>query len=150
MIVNATIIDPTNANVLVNASGRKSLPSAPVIVKTGRKLTMVVATAVTTALPTSEEAWYTTSSVFVPSGASSRRRRMFSQMMMPISTMVPMAMAIPLSATMLASTPTCFIAIKHIRIARGSSAPIRTLLRRCTTITMTTMIVTSTSSVSAA
>jgi len=56
MIVTATITDAIRANVLVKASGLNSFPSAPVIVKTGRKLTTVVATAVATALPTSEDA----------------------------------------------------------------------------------------------
>lgn len=37
------------AKVFVNASGLKSLPSAPLMAKTGRKPTTVVATAVSTA-----------------------------------------------------------------------------------------------------
>jgi len=74
---------------------------------------------------------------------------MFSQMMMPMSTMVPMAMAMPESATMLASTLNCFIAMKHIRIATGSTAEISSELRKCRTITSTTITVTSTSSKSA-
>ena len=54
--VSATTIEAINAKVLVNASGLKSLPSGPSIAKTGRKLTMVVATAVSTAPPTSRVA----------------------------------------------------------------------------------------------
>ena len=46
---------------------------------------------------------------------------MFSQRMMPMSTIVPMAMAMPDRATMLASTPKVFIAMKHISTASGSS-----------------------------
>src|SRR5690606_25339848 len=53
MIVSATMRDAISAKVLVYASGVKSLPSAPTIVNTGRKPTMVVDTAATTALPTS-------------------------------------------------------------------------------------------------
>ena len=45
-------MEATNANVFVKANGRKSFPSAPVIVNTGRKPTTVVATAVSIALPT--------------------------------------------------------------------------------------------------
>ncbi len=56
MIVKATTTEATRANVLVNASGRNSFPSAPVMVKTGRKLMTVVATAVSTAPATSLEA----------------------------------------------------------------------------------------------
>ena len=74
---------------------------------------------------------------------------MFSQTMMPMSTIVPMAMAMPDSATTLASTPKVFIAMKHIRTASGSNALIRNELRRCITITITTMIVTRISSTSA-
>ena len=46
---------------------------------------------------------------------------MFSQSTIPISTMVPIAIAIPESATTLASTPATFIAIKQIKTAKGSS-----------------------------
>jgi hypothetical protein len=53
IIVKATTTEAISAKVLVNARGLKSLPSAPVIVKTGRKLTTVVETAVNTAPPTS-------------------------------------------------------------------------------------------------
>ena len=74
---------------------------------------------------------------------------MFSQTMIPISTIVPMAMAMPDSATMFASTPNSFIAMKHIRTASGSTAEIKIELRRCMTITITTMIVTRISSTSA-
>ena len=70
---------------------------------------------------------------------------MFSQMTMPMSTMVPMAMAMPDRATMLASTPKTFMAIKHISTANGSMAPIRTLPRRLPTISTTTRTVMSTS-----
>ena len=48
-----TITEDMSANVFVKASGLKSLPSAPVIVNTGRKLITVVDTAVRTAEPTS-------------------------------------------------------------------------------------------------
>ncbi len=70
-------------------------------------------------------------------------------MMMPISTIVPIAMAMPERATMFASTPKSFIAMKHISTASGSTAEIKIELRRCMTITITTMIVTRISSTSA-
>ena len=49
-------MEAVNAKVLVNANGRNNLPSAPIIVKTGIKLTMVVITAVRIAELTSDEA----------------------------------------------------------------------------------------------
>src|ERR1035437_4431325 len=59
--VGKTIIpnrnEHSNANVLVNANGRNSFPSAASIAKTGRKLTTVVASAVVTAGETSEVAF---------------------------------------------------------------------------------------------
>ena len=148
-MVSATITDAAKANVLVNASGRNSLPSAPIIVNTGRKLTIVVATAVSTAPPTSLDARWITSSRFSSGRASSRCFKMFSQRMMPMSTIVPMAMAMPERATMLASTPNVFMAMKHINTASGNSALISSELRRCITETRITMIVTRISSTSA-
>ena len=53
MIVNATMIDAMRAKDLVKARGRKSRPASPFMVKTGRKLTTVVATDVVTAEATS-------------------------------------------------------------------------------------------------
>ena len=47
------MIEAVKANVFVKASGQKSFPSAPIIVKTGMKLIMVVITAVTMAPETS-------------------------------------------------------------------------------------------------
>ena len=44
---------------------------------------------------------------------------MFSETMIPISTIVPIAIAMPDSATTLASTPAYFIAMKHISTASG-------------------------------
>jgi hypothetical protein len=51
--IRATITEAIRAKVLVNASGLKSFPSAASMVNTGKKLTTVVDTAVSTALPTS-------------------------------------------------------------------------------------------------
>ena len=50
---SATIIEAVKAKVFVNANGRNNLPSAPIIVKTGTKLIIVVITAVTMAPETS-------------------------------------------------------------------------------------------------
>ena len=74
---------------------------------------------------------------------------MFSVRIIPISTIVPIAIAMPDNATMFASTPNVFMAMKHIKTASGSSALIRNELRRWTTITRITMIVTRISSNSA-
>ena len=109
---------------------------------TGRKPTMVVDTAVSTAPPTSDAPSKTTRVMGASSVAASSFCRMLSQMMMPMSTMVPMAMAMPDRATILASTPKRFMAMKHIITAMGSSAEMRTELRRCMTSTRTTMTVT--------
>ena len=54
------IMEAVKAIVLVNASGRNNFPSAPIIVKTGRKLIIVVSTAVRMAPETSDVALYTT------------------------------------------------------------------------------------------
>ncbi len=66
-----------------------------------------------------------------------------------MSTIVPIAMAIPDRATMLASTWNTRIAIKHISTASGSRALIRIELRKCITMTRITMTVTRISSTSA-
>ena len=141
--VRAMTTEEIRAKVLVIASGRNILPSAPIMKKTGRKPTTVVATAVSTAEPTSLAARWTTSNLGASGGAILRWRRMFSQMTIPMSTIVPMAMAMPDRATMLASTPKSFIATKHISTANGSIAPISTLERRWIIMTMTTTSVTS-------
>ena len=60
-----------------------------------------------------------------------------------------MAMAMPASATTFACTPVSFMITKVIRIASGSMAEISRLARRCSTITSTTAMVTSTCSDSA-
>ena len=56
IIVSATIIDDARAKVFVYARGLKSFPSEAVIIKTGRKLTIVVEHAVRIAPPTSDAA----------------------------------------------------------------------------------------------
>ena len=72
---------------------------------------------------------------------------MFWQMMMPISTSVPMAMAMPPSDTMLASTPNVFMAMNPIMTARGITALTRMDTRKAATMTITTMVVMSTAPV---
>ncbi len=147
--MRATMTDAASANVFVKARGRNSLPSAAIIVNTGRKLTTVVDTAVKTALATSFDARKMTWPRSSFGSASSKCLRMFSHRMMPISTMVPMAIAIPDRATMLASTPNVFMAMNTIKTASGNNALMRMELRRCSTITRITMIVTRISSDSA-
>ncbi len=146
MIVRATITEATNANVLVNAKGRNSFPSAAIIVNTGRKLTTVVDTAVRTALATSWDARNITCARFSDGSASSKCFNMFSQRIIPISTIVPIAIAMPDNATMFASTPNVFMAIKHINTASGSNALMRNELLKCSTITRITIMVTRISS----
>ena len=99
-----TSTEPVSAKVLVKASGRNSLPSAASRVNTGMKLTMVVETAVTMAGATSIAASWMVRRRSLTTPCSRRWRTTFSERMMPRSTMVPMAITMPESATMLAST----------------------------------------------
>ena len=85
---------------------------------------MVVSTAVTMAPETSVVAVYTTCSTDCSSVRFSRWLRIFSDRITPRSTMVPIAIAIPDRATILASTPKSFMAIKTSKIATGSSPEI--------------------------
>ena len=57
--VIANKIEANSAKDFVKASGRNNFPSAACIVNTGKKLTIVVATAVITADATSTVAMYT-------------------------------------------------------------------------------------------
>ena len=74
---------------------------------------------------------------------------MFSERITPTSTIVPIAIAIPESATILASTPKSFIAINTINTATGSNPEIRTEARRLNTIMMITKMVINISKVNA-
>ena len=74
---------------------------------------------------------------------------MFSESMTPTSTIVPIAIAIPDSATILASTPKSFIAINTINTATGNSPEINTEARRLNTIMIMTKMVMSISKVKA-
>src|SRR5699024_1474095 len=145
--VSTMIIAATIAKVLVKASGLKSLPSAATMVKIGRKLTMVVVMAVTMAWDTSDDALKTTSSSDSPGPERSICCSIFSQSTMPISTITPMAIAIPVSETMLASTEASFIAMNVISTATGSIPEMSNDVRRFSTITTITMIVIIISSV---
>ena len=98
-------IAPPRAKVLVKARGLNNFPSAPSSAKTGRKLTIVVRTAATIAEATSVAPLYTVVNKSSPSGRFSMRCTILSDRTIPTSTMVPMAMAIPESATIFASTP---------------------------------------------
>ena len=118
------------ARVLVHARGLKSFPSAASMVNTGRKLMTVVERAVRTAWLTSLVALRMIWVREVFGEASCRCLRMFSQTTIPMSTMVPMAMAIPERATTLAPISSHFMAPKHIKTAKGRSPEIRIELRR--------------------
>ncbi len=113
--------------------------------KMGMKLTIVVNTAVVTAPPTSTEAWYTTSRRDAPGGACRSLWTMFSHSTMPMSDMVPTAMAMPDRETMLASMPKNFIAPNPMRTARGISEETRMPVRRLVSMRTMTMIVIRTS-----
>ena len=127
---------------MVQARGPNNLPSEACIAKTGRKLTMVVATAVSTAVATSLVASYMTSSIRLPRTplflSSSRCRIMFSVNTIPTSTMTPMAMAIPDRATILASIEKNFIRMKVISTPMGRRLEIRKEALRFITSTITT------------
>ena len=56
---------------------------------------------------------------------------MFSSTIMPISTMVPIAIAIPANDIMLASTPNNFMAANDINTAMGSVMAIMMLALTC-------------------
>ena len=73
----------------------------------------------------------------------------FSDRITPTSTIVPIAMAIPESATILASTLNSFIEIKTIKTARGNKPPISNEALKLKTITIITKIVISISKVKA-
>ena len=66
----------------------------------------------------------------------------FSESMTPTSTIVPIAIAIPDRATMFASTPKNFIAIKTINTATGNKQEINIEARRLKTqIIITKMVI---------
>ena len=66
----------------------------------------------------------------------------FSVRTIPTSTTVPIAMAMPERATMLASTPKNFMAIKTMSTATGKRPEISTEARRLNTMmTMTKMVI---------
>ena len=58
-----------------------------------------------------------------------------------MSTIVPMAMAMPDSETMLASTPNSFIAMNEISTASGITALISSDSPSCDAMIMTTIVV---------
>ena len=58
-------------------------------------------------------------------------RKIFSVIIIPISTIVPIAIAIPASDMMLASTPNVFIAMNAISTATGSVVATTRLARTC-------------------
>jgi len=99
------------AAVLVMARGRNSLPSEDDRNNTGRNATMVVITLVRIAPATCPVPVITELSRS-SSGCSRIRRFTLSNTMMPVSTMVPMAMAMPPRERMLASTRRIFMKMK--------------------------------------
>jgi hypothetical protein len=141
--------DEMRANVFVNARGLKSLPSAPSKVNTGKKLMTVVEMAVNMALLTSDAAVYTISKLLFPYFSFSKCLKIFSVRMIPISTIVPMAIAIPERATTLASTPKYFIAINADNTVRGRRPEIMIAELIFINISSTTIMVISISSVKA-
>ena len=65
----------------------------------------------------------------------------FSDRMTPTSTIVPMAIAIPDNATILASIPNAFMAINTINTASGNNPEIKIEALRLNTIMMITSMV---------
>ena len=104
---------------------------------TGIKLTIVVLTAVMTAGTTSAaDSRMTTNRRRRPPGEpaashSAKPPYTFSSTMMPMSTIVPIAIAMPASDITLASTPNTFIAMNDINTAIGSVMAITMLARTC-------------------
>ena len=141
-----TIMAAAKAKVFVKASGRNNRPSAPTILNTGRKLTIVVAAAVMTALPTSRVALKTISKRFSSGEARSKCLRIFSQIIMPIATMAPIPITIPDKETIFASIWNTFIPMNVSRTARGSTIEITKELLKCITHNNITIIVTKISS----
>ena len=134
---------------MVNASGWNNFPSAPVIVNTGKNEITVVEIAVKIAPLTSELARKMIAVAESFSFARSKCLRIFSVNTIPISTIVPMAIAIPESATIFASTPNQRIPKNAKRTAIGRRSAIKIAERKCITIIKTTMIVIKISSISA-
>ena len=146
---NTTSNAANNAAVLVNANGANNFPSAPSIIKIGKKLINVVETDVTIAEETSVVARKTTDVIDSSGERSLTNCRMFSNSTIPKSTMVPMAIAIPDSATILASTRVYFIAMNTIRTATGNRAETNKAARMFPIITIITSTTTNNSSKSA-
>ena len=124
----------------MNASGVNNLPSSPVSTKTGIKLRIVVKPAVIIAPETSLTPATTNSSIEPSFLFCSSFRTMFSDKIIPKSTIVPMAIAIPESATIFASTANNFIAIKTMRTATGNKPETTIDILRLRSITRTTKI----------
>ena len=105
---------------------------------------MVVAIDVTTASRTSVVALYITFISSLPRIplflGISKCRKIFSTSTIPMSTITPMAMAIPDNATILASTPKKCIKIKVISTPNGNNPATITEARRFNTNTIITMI----------
>ena len=136
----------TKAKVLVYAKGPNNLPSCASIMKTGKKLMIVVSIAVDKAPDTSATAVEIKFTKAFPrlstplAFSSSIWRSMLSIKTIPTSTMTPMAMAIPERATIFASTPICFMMIKVTSTPMGRILDMRMDARRLITNTMTTII----------
>jgi len=97
---------------------------------------------VVTAGATSAAARATTSALGTSSPADSKRALMFSTSTMPMSTMVPIAIAIPDSAMMWASTPKSFMKTKAPITPRGRRAEMINEPPILRSITSTTRMVT--------
>ena len=147
--IRATRMEAPRVKVLVKASGLNSLPSAPVITNTGKKPRIVVVTAVMTAPPTSLAALWTDCKRVSPSGAFFKRCTMFSLNTMPMSAMVPIAIAIPESATIFASMPNTFISTNAPSTVTGKDRATSKAARKRNSISKITTMVTSTSKLNA-
>ena len=131
-----------SAKVFVKANGWNIFPSCACMANTGRKLIIVVPMPVITAPETSWTAFKINASNCLPwaLGVVLRWRTTFSMNTTPTSTITPMAIAIPLSATILASIPKSFMMINVVNTAKGSMVAITKEARRLSTRIRTTMI----------
>ena len=137
--------------LLVNASGIKSLPSCPCNKNTGAKLSKIISVAKKTGFATCLHAEMITLKALILSrtrlpslDAAARCRCAFSIKTIPLSTITPMATAIPIRLMMLLVILNKRISRKLPRIAVGIIAIITRLertARRNTAVTMITMMI---------
>ena len=151
--VTDRIVAPTMENVLVKASGWKSLPSCPVSAKTGMNARMMIAIEKKIGRPTSRVASSTVSVTRLRSRGSTPRfsmnRKAFSVTTIAASTSTPMAMAIPASDMMFELMSRYRMNRNAVRTASGSGMVTISTERKCSRKIMLTIVTTIVSSMRA-